>query len=126
MAAARIYLNYEPRLYSDLIQQVFQNIGQEVIVGIAEAESNPNLYKIDEQDYGEFLVLSLENFDVPPSNLLTELKPNAKIIAFSPTGELGYRRLPGKTNWEEIRPFGIAELLDEVLSEGNLVLSKNK
>jgi hypothetical protein len=119
VAATKIYLHYEPKLYSDLIQQVFQNIGQEVIVGIGDAESNSRRLVMDKPECGEFLLLSLENLEVPLGDQVTNLMPDATIIAFSPSGEFGYRRLPGETKWEEIRPFGIAELLNEVLSEGN-------
>jgi len=119
MVATRIYLQYEPRLYSDLIQQFFQSIGQEVIVWISRGEDYPVHLITTEQDCDEVLLLSLEESEEPPDDQLMNLMPHAKVIAFSPHGKFGFRRLPGETSWEEIRPFGLAELMYEVLSEGN-------
>ena len=119
MVATRIYLQYEPRLYADLIQQLFQSIGQEVIVGISRGKDYPVHLITTEQDCDEVLLLSLEESEKPPGEQLLNLMPHAKVIAFSPHGKFGFRRLPGETSWEEIRPFGLAELMYEVLSEGN-------
>ena len=119
MVATRIYLQYEPRLYSDLIQQLFQSIGQEVIVGISRGEDYPVHLITTEQDCGEIVLLSLEDAEEPPGDQLVNLMPHAKVIAFSPHGKTGYKRLPGETSWEELRPFGLAELMNEVLSESN-------
>jgi hypothetical protein len=119
MPATRIYLQYEPKLYSDLIQQLFQDIGQEVI--LSKEEYNQDLVRRseNEKDCNEIVLLSLEDGEFPPGDRPEELLPHAKIIIFSPNGELGYRRLPGEKSWQEIRPFGLAELLYEVLSAGN-------
>jgi hypothetical protein len=40
--------------------------------------------------------------------------PQAKLLAVSPSGEVGMRRMPGESQWEEFRPFGLKQLIKEV------------
>jgi hypothetical protein len=41
--------------------------------------------------------------------------PDAKLVAFSPDGTHGMRRMPGENDWVEVRPFGLSQLIVEVL-----------
>jgi hypothetical protein len=41
--------------------------------------------------------------------------PDAKLVAFSPDGTLGMRRMPGEGDWVEMRPFGLSQLIVEIL-----------
>jgi hypothetical protein len=41
--------------------------------------------------------------------------PDAKLVAFSPDGSRGLRRMPGELDWVELRPFGLSQLIVEIL-----------
>ncbi len=42
--------------------------------------------------------------------------PNAKLIAVAATGDQGWILLPGESEWSVIRPFGLDQLIREVLA----------
>jgi hypothetical protein len=46
---------------------------------------------------------------------MPEFMPDAKLVAFSPDGSRGLRRMPGELDWVELRPFGLSQLIVEIL-----------
>ena len=40
--------------------------------------------------------------------------PNAKMIVFSPRGDHAFIRLPGQSSWNDVRPFGMDQLVAEI------------
>jgi hypothetical protein len=63
------------------------------------------------------VLLSLDGLGQPDPEVPAERLKGAKVIAFSPKGDYGLRRMPGINNWEELRPFGLRELMDELVIE---------
>jgi hypothetical protein len=65
----------------------------------------------------DVVLLSLDGLGNPDPDVSEECLKDAKVIAFSTKGDFGLRRMPGKTNWEELRPFGLKQLMDELVTE---------
>jgi hypothetical protein len=62
----------------------------------------------------DIIVLPLNREGKPDLEMLPHVVPQAKLLAVSPTGEVGMRRMPGESQWEEFRPFGLKQLIKEV------------
>lgn len=111
MGHPRVWINYKPRIYTEIFKHIFQSIG---LVEIVEFEpSNSGRFNMHEKNV-DIVLLSLNSLEQPEIELPIERTQNAKVIAFSSKGDYGLKRLPGKTNWEEMRPFGLKELIDEL------------
>ena len=94
-----------------IFKYIFISIG---LVEIVECEpSNSGKFNVYDKDV-DIVLLSLNSLEQPDIELPEERTHKAKVIAFSPKGDYGLKRLPGKTNWEEMRPFGLKELIDEL------------
>lgn len=110
MKNSRVWINYGTKLYTDLITSLLRSHGQ---VEVVEFPAN-DPYTLAHIPC-DVIIFSLDSSGKPDLKLLPRAMPDAKLVAFSPSGEYGMRRLPGKGEWEEIRPFGIAQLIQEVL-----------
>lgn len=115
MVISRVLILYEPRLYSDLINDLIVQLGLIDIVEITDVKSPSS-----EDDSGldgdvDVVILPLDGNGEPKVSLLPEQLPDAKLVAFSPDGTLGMRRMPGENDWIEVRPFGLSQLIVEVL-----------
>ena len=115
MVISRVLILYEPRLYSDLINDLIVQLGLIDIVEITNAKSPTS-----GDDFGcsgdiDVVILPLDGNGDPKLSLMPDQMPEAKLVAFSPDGTLGLRRMPGENDWVEVRPFGLSQLIVEVL-----------
>lgn len=113
MVVSRVLILYEPRLYSDLINDLIEQLGLIDIVEVKDSQSLPD--DSQDQEDVDVVILPLDGEGDPKVSLLPERMPDAKLVAFSPDGTLGLRRLPGETDWVELRPFGLSQLIVEIL-----------
>lgn len=109
MIASRVWIHLKPRLYKDLFIELLKSCGLTEILEIPFLRADPldNL-AID------VVVLSLDECGDPALRPFYDSLPQAKLLAFSPTGECGLRRMPGEEKWEEIRPFGLDQIMAEM------------
>jgi hypothetical protein len=115
MVISRVLILYEPRLYSDLINDLIVQLGLIDIVEITEINSPPPEKNPESNGDIDVVILPLDGNGKPKVSLLPEDITNAKLVAFSPDGTLGMRRMPGENEWIEVRPFGLSQLIVEVL-----------
>ena len=114
MVLPRVWINYKPRIYTDIFKYIFSTMGLIEVVEIPRAcqdTREPGKEDID------VVLLSLDGLGNPDPDVPEECLKEAKVIAFSTKGDFGLRRMPGKTNWEELRPFGLKQLMDELVVE---------
>lgn len=115
MVVSRVLILYEPQLYSDLICDLIEQLGLVDVIEIKTKNgSSANLLPEEKEDI-DVVLLPLDNKGEPKVSLLPDLMPMAKLVAFSPDGSFGMRRLPGENTWAELRPFGLLQLVVEVL-----------
>jgi hypothetical protein len=113
MVISRVLILYEPRLYSDLINELIDQLGLLDIVEVMDGKSGKN--SVATQNQADVVILPLDGSGEPKINLLPDFMPDAKLVAFSPDGTRGLRRMPGELDWVEIRPFGLSQLIVEIL-----------
>ena len=99
----RVWIAYEPGIYSDLLAQLFKPLEQVEIVADPLAGVDVVIFRLSESGQPE-----VESLAAP--------LPEAKLVAVSSKGDLGLVRLPGETQWRKIQPFGLAHLFLEVAS----------
>lgn len=114
MTAARVWIHYHPNLYSEIFRELFQSTSLVEVVEQPPPEGEPRAVDV--------IVLSLEGHEQLTREAYSRVWPQAKFLAFSPDGDYGLKRLPGEERWEEVRPFGLAQLMDEVLAGSQLSL----
>jgi hypothetical protein len=115
MVISRVLILYEPRLYSDLINELIEQLGLLDIVEISDNNSASKSNDSQKQEDIDVVILPMDGDGEPKTSLLPDHVPNAKLVAFSPDGSLGMRRMPGEDNWVEMRPFGLSQLIVEIL-----------
>ena len=115
MVISRVLILYEPRLYSDLINELIEQLGLLDIVEVSDNRCGCEASDPEFQDDVDVVILPLDGDGEPKMSLLPEYIPQAKLVAFSPDGSLGFRRMPGEENWVEMRPFGLSQLIVEIL-----------
>jgi hypothetical protein len=120
MTIPRVWIQYEPRLYSEAFVRLFELSGTVEIV-MTEPGNGNNQIQREPADWGEvdIAVLSLDDNGRPEADSLPEAPPHAKVLAFSPVGNYGLRRLPGCSEWEVMQPFGVDELIGEICGESD-------
>ena len=99
----RVWIAYEPMIYADVFARVLEELGPVDIV------TDPRLGV-------DVIVLPLSEAGRPQLDLLPDPAPDAKLVAFSAKGNRGLACLPGHSDWEEIRPFGLGRMFLEVLA----------
>ena len=110
MSRLRVWISYRPKLYAEIFREVIRHSAQaDVVVGIP-SESQALATK-GIQEFEDVLILSMDGLDLPELNLSPEKLKTVKVIAFSPNGEYGLIRMPGKSSWVEIRPFNVERLI---------------
>ncbi|HUV29072.1 MAG TPA: hypothetical protein VMW34_17050 [Anaerolineales bacterium] len=115
MVISRVLILYEPRLYSDLINELIDQLG---LLDIVEVTDNQNITGSNGSQLSEdidVVILPLDESGDPKVSLLPQFMPGAKLVAFSPDGSRGLRRMPGELDWVELRPFGLSQLIVEIL-----------
>jgi hypothetical protein len=113
MVISRVLILYEPRLYSDLINELIDQLGLLDIVEVTDGKSGEQTTNFHQQV--DVVILPLDDSGHPKVSLLPDFMPDAKLVAFSPDGTRGVRRMPGELDWVEIRPFGLSQLIVEIL-----------
>jgi len=115
MVLPRVWINYKPRIYTDIFKYLFSTMG---LIEVVEAPpTGQDVRGMAEGKNIDVVLLSLDGLGQPDLELPAERLKEAKVIAFSPKGDYGLLRMPGKTNWEELRPFGLKQLMDELVVE---------
>ena len=115
MHIPRLWIHFKPRLYQDLLQRVFGTIWDVEVIeglelrGLQDSSRNGNRSTVD------VVILPLDDQGRPDLELLPVQLSEAKLVALSPRGDFGMRRRPGENRWEELHPFGMDELVQEVL-----------
>jgi hypothetical protein len=115
MVVSRVLILYEPRLYSDLIYDLIEQLGLVDIVEVKESRGISKSNLSGDCNDVDVVILPLDGNGEPKISLLPDQLPDAKLVAFSPDGTRGLRRMPGDKNWVELRPFGLLQLIVEVL-----------
>lgn len=115
MVISRVLILYEPRLYSDLINELIDQLGLLDIVEITDGKDLEESNDSNNKEDIDVVILPLDETGEPKVSLLPEFLPDAKLVAFSPDGTRGLRRMPGDLDWVEMRPFGLSQLIVEIL-----------
>lgn len=118
MSKTRVLIHYSPKLYSELFSSILQLLcGIEIIEPAPENNHNHGTNGNNDQE-ADLIILSLDGKKQPLLDNLP-LKPGkSKVVAFSPEGNYGLRRMPHTSVWEELSPFGLDHLIREVLMLG--------
>lgn len=116
MITSRVWIQYHPRLYLELFTRVLKSLEPVEVVGYSPSSSRHRLFEGIDPNQIDVILIPLNDQGYPEVETLPGLFPEAKLIAFSPKGDRGLRRLPGRTDWEEVQPFGLVHLVREVLS----------
>lgn len=113
MARTRVWIDYHPRLYTDLFARIIRSLD------VADVLDQPPQAARQECPV-DVVVVALDSDGQPDLNLSLDTLPSTKVIAFSANGEVGLRHMPGCSGWEEIRPFGLKQFVSEVINLRNL------
>lgn len=112
MTPAQILIHCTMRLYTDVFIKIFKDHGSTDVEAIPSPTACPAGNKS-----GSIILLSLDDCEYADIRALSDSRHESKLVLFSPRGDLGLTRLPGESHWEEIRPFGFAQLMHEVLTD---------
>jgi hypothetical protein len=115
MVISRVLILYEPRLYSDLINELIEQLGLLDIVEVTDNLDDSDNGSSDTLENVDVVILPLDSDGQPKTSLLPDVLPRAKLVAFSPDGSRGLRRMPGEQEWIEMRPFCLSQLIVEIL-----------
>ena len=114
MPRCSICILFRPRLYADLLARLLTARGD-----ISLVYCNPQFcctHPGCSSPYVSVYLLSLDEYNNPELALLPSRMAEAKIIAFSPSGQLGMVREAGQTAWETLRPFSLSDIIEEIHS----------
>lgn len=110
MTPSRVLIHCKLRLYTDIFIKIFKD------QGLAEVLAMPSPSACSSGGvFANIILLSLDDCEYSDLKTLSDSRHESKLVAFSPRGDLGLTRLPGESHWQEIRPFGFAQLMREVL-----------
>jgi hypothetical protein len=115
MTTSRVWIQYHPRLYLELFTRVLKSLEPVEVVGSSHPSTSFQLSDGIDPNQIDVILIPLNEQGYPELEALPVLLSATKLIAFSPKGDRGLRRLPGRTDWEEVRPFGLVQLVREVL-----------
>ena len=111
MSNPRVLIFYSPRLYAELFSSVLKSLcGIEII----ESNHDPSSLMSGRSE-PDIIITSLDDRGRPDVDILPPQAPKSKVLAFSPTGKIGLKRMPDSKQWEEISPFGLEQLIREVI-----------
>jgi len=114
MTISRVWILYEPQIYRDLFSRLLLCAGRVAVVALGDTGVSRSEDGDGEQEPVDVIIFSLDKQGEPELAGLPQPPPEAKLLAFSPKGDYCLRRLPGEKMWEEVRPFGLNQLLREV------------
>jgi hypothetical protein len=115
MTTSRVWIQYHPRLYLELFTRVLKSLEPVEVVGYSQPWLSHQLSDGIDPNQIDVILIPLNEQGHPEMEELPVPFPKTKLVAFSPKGDRGLRRLPGRTEWEEVRPFGLVQLVREVL-----------
>ncbi len=72
--------------------------------------------RLDPASAVDVVIFRLDGDGQWPAGWAPAPPPNAKLIAVAATGDQGWILLPGESEWSVIRPFGLDQLIREVLA----------
>ncbi|MEJ2601160.1 MAG: hypothetical protein P8Z00_22710 [Anaerolineales bacterium] len=116
MITSRVWIQYHPKLYLELFTRVLKSLEPVEVVGYSPSLSRHRLSEGIDPSQIDVILIPLNDQGYPELETLPGSFLETKVIAFSPKGDRGLRRLPGRTDWEEVQPFGLVHLVREVLS----------
>src|SRR5512136_975843 len=99
----RVQVVYEPVLYSEALVRALEQSGSIEVVTDPDIAVDMVIFRLDGDGQSQ-----PGWAPAPP--------PNAKLIAIAATGDQGWIWLPGGSEWKVIRPFGLEQLIREVLA----------
>ena len=117
MSTSRVWIQYHPRLYLELFTRILRSLELVEVVGYSHPSSSHWLSEGIDSNQIDVILIPLNEQGYPELEALPLPFPETKLIAFSPKGDRGLRRLPGRMDWEEVRPFGLVQLVREVLGD---------
>lgn len=98
----RVWIAYEPLVFRDALVKVLGQLETVEVVENASDAVDVGVFRLAEtgmlQDFFRHMPL-----------------PQAKLIVFSAHGERAFIRQPGAAAWKEVEPFGMPQLVAEVL-----------
>ncbi len=98
----RVWIAYEPLVFREALVKVLGQFDTVEIVDNASNGVEVGIFRLAEtgllQDFFHHMPL-----------------PQAKLIVFSAHGDRAFVRQPGVTSWKEVQPFGMPQLVAEVL-----------
>lgn len=98
----------------ELFKKAFETIGQIEVVKLNDLLASPQKGGFIGWENVDVVITSLDQNGQPDMDLIPNPLPKVKILAFSPSGDYGLKHVIGGLNWEEIRPFGWNQLVNEV------------
>lgn len=113
MERSRVLIHYQPQLYAELLTRIFQSIESVEIYDPTSNILNSHNARSSSK-YVDVIVFSLDVESHPEHRSFPEWFHTVKLLAFSPHGDVGYKRLPGEDIWETIHPFGMEQIIHEV------------
>jgi hypothetical protein len=115
MTATRVWILYKPTIYADLFQFLFESIGTVEVIRPANTDFDEQSPTTSDANGKDIILIPLREDGCINSDNLEKQFPDAKVLAISPSGERGIRREPGKNSWEVLSPFGLSDLIFEVM-----------
>jgi hypothetical protein len=114
MTVKRVWILYEPQIYCDLFARLLRCTGRIEVIGFKDAGVNGSENRNGAPGPVDVIIFALDSQGEPDLASLPQPPADAKLLAFSSKGDYGLRRLPGEKAWEEVRPFGLEQLIREV------------
>lgn len=112
MSATQICIQYKPQIYADCFERILLSLR----VGQVRKFSTGSHPQDADMDQPDLIVVSLGANGKPENTPILERWPDARVIAFSTYGDVGWRRASGAHEWEVVRPFGLRQLIDEAVA----------
>lgn len=132
MRQRSVLIRYRPRLYRELFKRALQCYGTIRVLEEPSQMDKPSPASADsaapelpaeiaytselslEDMLVDVVVLSLNRRGRPDLSMMPGPLPEATVLAFSPGGDLGFLRPPGKKRWVKMRPYGFGQLVQEL------------
>jgi hypothetical protein len=96
-----VWIAYDPQVFREALIHLLRKLESVEVVENPSEKVDVGIFRL--ADTGK-----LQDF------FLHKTLPQAKMIVFSPRGDQAYIRLPGETNWQKVRPFGMSQLIGEI------------
>jgi hypothetical protein len=107
-----IYLS--SRLYVELLTRIIQMHHEVEIINLPAWSLSTAGEKTSLKDEPQVVILPMLDRAHNAFEWAPKTYPRAKLLLFGEKGSTGYLRSPDKHHWEEIRHFGLKDLLREV------------